>query len=131
MINLQNISDKTAIGLSLICTIHCLALPALVVLVPSMSALPLNDEMFHIWMVIAVIPISAYALTMGCKRHKNYAVIVTGLIGLMILILTAILGHDFLSETLEKTFTVIGAFIIVIAHVKNFQLCQKPDAICS
>ncbi len=124
MINLQTISDKTAIGLSLMCTIHCLALPALVVLLPSLSALPLEDEIFHIWMVVAVIPISAYALTMGCNKHKNYKILAVGIVGLVTLILTAILGHDLLSENLEKTLTVIGALIIVSAHVWNYQLCR-------
>ena len=124
MINLQPITDKTAISLSLLCTIHCLVLPLLVVLLPSITALPLQDEVFHVWMVIAVLPVSAYALTMGCKNHKRYKILLIGGFGLFILSIVAFFGHDLLGEELEKAFTVIGAMIIAIAHIWNYRLCQ-------
>ena len=130
MNNLQTVSDKFAISLSLLCTIHCLLLPILVVMLPSLAALGLDDEIFHLWMVIAVVPISAYGLTMGCKKHKNYKIMLVGIIGLVILALTALLAHDFLTETLEKTFTVLGATIIAVAHFWNYRLCQSKQVCC-
>ena len=57
------ITDKLAIGLSLMCAIHCLAITSLIGLLPSMVALPLENKAFHFWLVVAVIPSSAYALT--------------------------------------------------------------------
>ena len=127
MKNIQAISDKTAISLSLLCTIHCLALPMAAVLVPSMAALPLEDEAFHLWMVIAVIPISAYALTMGCKKHKRYRIFFMGSIGLFILGLSAFSGHDLLGEFWERVLTVTGASIIALGHFWNYRLCQHQD----
>ena len=124
MINSQSIADKTAISFSLLCTIHCLIFPLLAVFLPSMIALPLQDEIFHIWMVIIVVPVSAYALTMGCKNHKRYQVLLIGSMGLLILSTVAFFGHDLLGEELEKTFTVIGATIIAAAHIWNYRLCQ-------
>ncbi len=84
-------------------------------------------KFFHVWMVVAVIPISAYALTMGCKNHKRYQILWIGSIGLLILCVVAFLGHDLLGEELEKVFTIIGSMIIVIAHVLNYRLCQPQD----
>ena len=130
MSNLQTVSDKFAVGLSAMCMIHCLLLPTLIVLLPSLAALNLEDEIFHLWMVIVVVPISLFALTMGCNRHKNYKIMFVGSIGLIVLVLTAILGHDFLTESLEKTFTVIGALVIAGAHIWNYRLCRKPVAAC-
>ncbi len=127
MINARSISDKTAISLSLLCTIHCLVLPLLVVLFPSITALPLQDEIFHIWMVIAVVPVTTYALTMGCKNHKRYQILWIGGIGLLILCVVAFLGHDLLDKYLEKAFTIIGAIIIAIAHIRNYRLCQYQN----
>lgn len=125
MKNLQVLSDKTAISLSLLCSIHCLAMPLLVVLLPSIAALPLGDEAFHLWMVYAVVPISAYALTMGCKKHQRYHVLLLGGVGLFILIATAFLGHATLGETWEKTLTVLGTSIIALGHFWNYRLCQQ------
>ena len=125
MSNIQSTSDKLAISLSILCTLHCLILPLLVVLLPSIAALPLQDEVFHIWMVIAVVPISIYALTMGCKKHRQYLMLLIGAVGLLILSVVAFLGHDLLGEVIEKVFTLLGAFTIAIAHVWNFRLCRQ------
>jgi hypothetical protein len=64
-------TDKIAISLSTLCVIHCLSLPLLVALLPSFTVLSLHGEAFHFWMVVAVIPISLFALQMGCKKHKK------------------------------------------------------------
>ena len=127
MINTQLITDKAAISLSLLCAVHCLAFPTLVILLPSLAALPLEDEAFHLWMVIVVIPISAYALTMGCKKHKRYRVALLGTLGLTILAGAAFIGEETLGETWEKTLTVIGATIIVLGHFWNYRLCSHPS----
>ncbi len=58
MRTIQNFTDKMAISLSLLCAIHCLALPLLIVLLPSITALQLYGEDFHLWMLLAVIPTS-------------------------------------------------------------------------
>lgn len=50
--------DKFAIGLSAMCAIHCLAVPVLLVLLPSAAALGLGNEQFHFWMLVAVLPSS-------------------------------------------------------------------------
>ena len=127
MNNLQPITDKTAISLSLLCTLHCLVLPIVVVMLPSISALPLEDEIFHVWLVFAILPISIYALTMGCRKHKSRQVLLVGALGLIILASTALLGHEVLSHDLEKILTVLGSVAIAYAHFLNYRLCQLPE----
>ena len=122
--NTQAFADKTAIGLSFICTIHCLALPFIVVMLPSLAVFNLEDEIYQLWMVVAVIPTSLYALTMGCKKHKKVSVLVLGTVGLAILIATTWLGHDVLGESGEKVFSVLGAVTIALGHLINYQLCR-------
>ncbi len=124
MIILKNISDKLAISLSLACAIHCLFTPMLMLLLPSFAALQLDTEAFHYWMVIAVLPTSVYALTMGCKQHNRYRLILIGLFGLAILVLAVVLGEAFLGEFWEKTLTLIGAAVIAGSHLSNFRLCR-------
>ncbi|KZX58736.1 hypothetical protein A3709_17180 [Halioglobus sp. HI00S01] len=126
--NLQPIADKAAIGLSLLCAVHCLAVPLLVVLVPSLATIGLADESFHTWMILAVIPTSAIALTLGCRKHRHLGVAYTGIAGLVLLCLTPILGHDTLGELGEKALTLAGATLIALSHIKNFQLCQEGES---
>ncbi|MBV1913778.1 MAG: MerC domain-containing protein [Pseudomonadales bacterium] len=127
MNKLQSLSDKSAIGLSLLCTMHCLAMPLALVLLPSIAGLPLADETFHYWMLITVLPISAYALTMGCKKHQHYRLLLIGGVGLGTLVFAAYAGHDLLGETGEKTLTVLGAVILSLGHLWNYRLCQHQN----
>ena len=128
MINRQTLSDKTAISLSLLCAIHCLAMPLVVVFLPAIAGLAIADEAFHLWMVAAVLPVSIYALSMGCKKHKNYRVLAAGGVGLAILVATALAGHDMLGEVAEKSLTVLGACVIALGHFWNYKLCQRRDS---
>ena len=125
MLNTQALADKAGITLSLLCAVHCMALPLLIVLVPSIAVLGLQDEAFHFWMVIAVIPTSAFALTMGCKKHKHFRLLAIGAVGLGLLIIAAFFGHDLLGEFWEKALTVAGASVIAFGHFYNYSLCQR------
>ncbi|MFT6791035.1 MAG: hypothetical protein ACJA04_000235 [Cellvibrionaceae bacterium] len=130
----QAISDKLAIGLSLACVFHCLALPVLLVLLPSMTALQLDNEAFHLWMLVAVLPSSIYALSMGCKQHKRYRLLFLGSIGLALLVLALVLGEERIGETGEKILTVVGAGFVAVGHWLNYRLCHRlnhKDCACS
>lgn len=121
----QGLADSAAIGLSLVCSLHCLALPVAASLLPSVAALGLEDESYHLWMILGVIPFSAVALTLGCRIHRNYQVISMGVIGVFILCLAGLIGHEILGEVAERTLTLLGAVLIAISHLKNFKLCRK------
>ena len=122
------IADKAAIGLSLVCAVHCLAVPLLVVLAPSLVGQIFTGEAFHQWIVIVVIPVSVYALTLGCKKHHDKSVLAIGILGLALLCLAAIGGHDWFGEFGERAVTLIGAGIIAFSHVRNFSLCRKGES---
>jgi len=128
MNNLQILSDKAAISLSLLCAIHCFLAPIAMVVLPTAVAVLMSDEALHLWILVAVVPISVIALTLGCKKHKRYQLLVIGGVGLFVLCAAALLGHEILSERLEKLLTVIGAGIIAVGHFWNYRLCQRQDS---
>ena len=117
--------DRLAISTSAVCAIHCLCLPLLLGLFPALSSSIFGQEAFHQLLLWLIIPLSLFSLTLGCKRHKSKSVAVMGLIGLAILLFTAILGHDFLGEFYERVATLIGASAIATAHVQNFRLAKQ------
>jgi hypothetical protein len=123
MTKLQMLSDKLAIGFSMVCVVHCLVLPILIILLPPFSGLfALDDEMFHQWMLYAVLPISIAALMMGYLHHRSYKVFVVVSIGLTLIILSTTLGHDVLGETGEVGLSVLGSMIIAFGHFRHYQL---------
>ena len=95
---------------------------------PALGATILGAEKFHEMLLWAVVPMTAISLGIGCKKHKSVSTVLLGIVGLAVLIVTAMLGHDGLSETSERILTLIGATIIAIAHIRNYQLCR--NAIC-
>ena len=143
-INMKNITDKFSICLSMCCILHCLALPVLIVLLPSISSLWINDEIVHVYLVLLAIPISLFAMVKSLKVHNNYKCISLAVIGLLLLI-AAIFMHDigsFFGEQghgeehghnehhgigglLEKIFTVLGALVLVGAHILNLRFSKK------
>lgn len=122
--------DKVAISLSLICTVHCLLLPVTFVILPALAASTFEDERFHLWILLAVLPTSLIALTMGCRRHLNFNVMAMGLSGLIILTLAAFFGHDLLGETGEKIASLLGASLIALSHLRNHTLCKRLQCGC-
>lgn len=124
---MQILSDKTAIGLSLLCAVHCLVFPLIIVLLPGFAALPLDDESFHLWMLLAVIPTSIYALTLGCRKHKNYQLAFFGIAGLILLISAYVLGEDTIGELGEKGMTLLGVSIVALGHLWNYRLCLQSQ----
>lgn len=126
MKNSQMYTDKISISLSILCVVHCLALPLILVFMPSTLGLLLEGEAFHLFMIFVVLPISAYALTMGCQKHKNKQLVVAGAAGLAFLIAGIALEHV-VGEFGEKALTLIGASILALVHFKNYRLCKKVD----
>lgn len=117
----QTTADKLAIGLSLMCTVHCFATPVILALLPSFAVLQINGEQFHLWVLAAVLPTSLLALSLGCKKHKRTRYMACGVVGLAFLIIAVLLGQ----EEAEKALTLIGSAFIALAHWFNYQQCFK------
>ncbi len=125
--NVQTLMDRLAISASLLCMLHCIVTPLLLVAAPVISSTFLADEAFHQALVIFVLPTSLLALFLGCKSHKDAQVLLLGGFGLAALVSVAFFGHDLLGETGEKVATVISGAMLAFAHVRNYRLCRKDN----
>ena len=142
--NMKNITDKFSICLSMCCIMHCLALPILIVILPSISSLWINDEIVHVYLVLLAIPISLFAMIKSLKVHNDYKCISLAVIGLLLLSVAIFMHdigsffgehghvekhghseHDGIGELLEKFFTVLGALVLVTAHILNLRFSKK------
>lgn len=125
MSNIQSLSDKTAIGISALCVVHCLVLPIALTLLPTLASLPVADEAFHKWLLVGIIPASLLAIVIGCRKHRNMSVVVLCFTGILLLILAVVAGHDLFGEAGEKGLTAIGSALLIWGHIKNHNLCKK------
>ena len=126
MKNALNINlDNIAIGFSVVCALHCLLLPIAIIFLPAISTTFLGSEDFHKTLLFFVIPSSIIALSLGCKMHGKYNVYLYGIFGIGTLLIGSIFGHDYFGENGEIIFTLIGAGIISLGHLKNQKLCAE------
>lgn len=125
--SVQMLLDRLAITTSALCALHCVAGPILLVLFPSLIALPVGDHFYHILMIWLIIPTSSIAVFLGCTRHKDPKVLIFAFCGILALGVTAIYGHDLLGEIGEKLATVAATLLLAYAHWRNFSLCRRDS----
>lgn len=92
----QSWLDRTAIFLAVLCGIHCLATPLLLVALPLLANTFWVSEDFHLGMLLLVIPTSLLAAFAGCRQHRDRFVIgfiVTGLAVLSFATLSELAAH--------------------------------------
>ncbi|GAA6154232.1 MerC domain-containing protein [Pseudoteredinibacter isoporae] len=126
----NHFGDTLAISLSALCSIHCLATPVLLTLVPSLTGLVLLDEGFHRWLVLAVVPCSILSLGLGCRKHQSISVLLYGIIGIVLMLTLLVFDHEVLGETMERAVSLLASLFIAGAHWQNYRLCQQYDCSC-
>ncbi|AKM06552.1 MerC domain-containing protein [Pelagerythrobacter marensis] len=117
----QRLLDGLAIGASAVCLVHCLLLPALLVLLPTLGAWLAFPESFHVWALAFAFPASVFALAGGYRRHRRTRPVAIALVGLALLALGAFIAPD---ELIETVLTVPGAIALAIGHALNWRMAR-------
>jgi hypothetical protein len=128
----QKTADITGAVLSQLCLVHCLLLPVLVGLLPSLSWTEvLGGEMFHLLILILATPVAIFALLQGFRKHGSSRPAIFGAAALGILwgvfCMEESLNHD-----LVAAFNVMGGLMMAWAHWQNWTLTSGDcDSSCS
>ncbi|MCH2155566.1 MAG: MerC domain-containing protein [Opitutales bacterium] len=136
--------DSLAIGMSMLCAVHCLLTPLLIVALPIIATTFWVSTNFHLWMLLLVVPTTSLAVFMGCRRHKDDAVFLLGVFGLACLVSITIYemwGHSQIAAggycphcaavaegdlfNAITGFNVLGGVLLASAHTRNFMLCRR------
>ena len=89
----KQFSDKLSICISLCCILHCIALPVIILMIPSFASLWINNEKVHVILVLFAVPISLFAMAKSLRVHHNNKCIILAIVGLSLLV-GAIFMHD-------------------------------------
>ena len=123
--SIQKLLDTTAVAVSALCALHCLALPVLLVLFPLLGAGIMSDESFHQMLLWVILPTSVIAVGLAMGRHRDAWVFGLVAAGLLLLLVAAIWAHDHAPLWVDKTLSVIGGAILAAGHIRNFNLCRS------
>lgn len=116
--------DGLAISASFVCLVHCLVVPALVLLAPALAAYVAFPEAFHLGALAFAVPTSVLALAAGYRRHRWSMPLWLVVPGLCVLTLGALVAPEGLIETL---ITVLGASALAIGHALNWRALPRTS----
>lgn len=117
--------DAAAIGASMACLVHCLAIPLLLAVIPALTRIIVAPESFHFFAFLFAIPASAWVMHAGHRHHGTVLPMVFGALGLALLGGGALGGFDLAIET---GVTVLGSIILASAHCANWSLQRRMHA---
>lgn len=105
--------DASALTVSSLCLIHCLALPVLAGVLPMAGAWA-EAEWVHKVFVLLAIPISGYVVFAKGAQFRDRIFIFLVTLGLTLLTASAFIEalHDF-----EKLMTALGALLVAAGHL--------------
>lgn len=117
---MREVWDRIGISASLICVAHCLATPALVMISPIFSEF-LSHSMFHLIIMMVVIPVATWALWNGYRIHRLRQVLMLGSLGVLIMALSITLSHKQIYETIGM---IVAGLLLASAHLLNLKACR-------
>ncbi|AJP70688.1 MerC family mercury resistance protein [Sphingomonas hengshuiensis] len=120
----QYLYDALALGLSLLCLVHCLVLPMLILLLPVLAAYLAVPEQFHLWALALAIPASTIALAAGYRRHRQSRPAKIVVPGIALLAFGALAAP---TEAMEAALTVPGALALALGHALNWRALRHGD----
>lgn len=124
----KSIADYVGIGLSSACVLHCLAMPAFILLWPSLSAAHLEDRTHDIliWLVVPLAIITSWRV-LRSKTHRLSPIIILAGLGLIVFGLDTH-AHELSFESNMPS--IFGSILIVTSHALNLKSQQGEARSC-
>ncbi|MCA0269415.1 MAG: MerC domain-containing protein [Bacteroidetes bacterium] len=113
----HTLADRLGLGASVICLVHCLAMPFVLTGVAAWGAH--GHEAFHIGVAAVSIPLALAAAWPGYREHRDRGVLALLLGGALVFGLGVVL-HDTLGELAALAMSVVGSVLLMLGHVRNY-----------
>jgi len=114
--------DGWSMGASLLCAVHCLLLPLLVVSAPILARLFGLGDVFHLLVLILALPVSGAALLLGHRRHRRVMPPLAGAAGLVLIAAPFLFAQ---AAAMETGLSVSGGAALLLAHLANWRMRRR------
>ena len=111
--------EGAAVSASLLCLVHCLSLPLLLLALPVIAGTFFESERFHILAAALVVPAAALAFRFGYRRHRSLRPALFGLAGVACIVAAL---FPMLGEPAAAAITAIGSLLLIGGHIFNWRL---------
>jgi hypothetical protein len=119
--------DFAGIFISGLCVLHCLAVPLLLFLAPTLSAsiFP-SEDITHAVLLAFILGVAGIAFVSGFRVHGQWRPVAWMAGGMLIVIYATFFAHSQLGHTWEPVVAIIGSLALVRAHYLNHH-CKKCE----
>ena len=124
----RNWMDRAAIAMALVCGIHCLVTPLLIVALPIVGTTFLVNADFHLWMLVLVVPTTVLAAVSGCRKHRDRMVAICATVGLLFLISATARETLAADSPSDADLAAASLWIADSAHTSACTSCCAVDA---
>jgi hypothetical protein len=115
--------------LSALCIAHCVLLPLVLGVLPTLAVEMLEGEAVHQGLVSFAALSAAAAFLPGWRLHRRADVPGLAVTGLVLLLIAAFFLPEGSSEVLETGLTLGGGVLLAVAHARNRSLCRECCAL--
>ena len=123
--SVRSVADFLGVGLSLLCLVHCLALPVLIAFAPVLLKNLPGDDVTHRALAVVIGMVGFLAFRSGYKVHRRRWLLGLFVLGLILISVAAVLGDAVLTSYGEAAITVCGGLMLVTAHLFNHSFCPS------
>ena len=123
--SVRGTADILGIGLSVLCLIHCLAIPVFIAFAPVILKNLPGDDATHRALAVVIAFVGFLAFRSGYKLHRRRWLLWLFSLGLLLISVAAALGEEILTGYGEAAITVVGGILLVTAHLFNHSFCRS------
>ncbi len=124
MKSLIKYGDVAGMAASILCLLHCMAMPLVILAFPMLGLAHVHDT-FHDTLIAAITLPVLLALVPGYLKHRDKTTLLVGCAGLAIFLGAVFVVSPLFGETAEAVFAVISGFMLLYAHLRNRRHCKR------
>lgn len=127
MKSLIKYGDVAGMAASILCLLHCMAMPLVILAFPMLGLAHVHDT-FHDTLIAAITLPVLLALVPGYLKHRDKTTLLVGCGGLALFLLAVFVVSPLLGEVAEAACAVVSGFMLLYAHLRNRRACKRCGA---
>ncbi|MGH8042923.1 MAG: MerC domain-containing protein [Rudaea sp.] len=122
---LTHTADRVGATASLLCAVHCAALPFVLALLPALGLGFLADHGFEIGFILCASVFALTVLILGYRRHRTPRALALLLPGLALLWIAGFVYDNHVHIGWHAVLMAIGGSCVALAHLTNLHLVHQ------
>ena len=120
-------ADRLGATASLLCAVHCAALPLLLALLPAVGLGFLADHRFEHWFIACASVLAVASILSAFRRHRVLRALAFLVPGLVLLWLGGFVVETEVSKLGHVLLVVCGGSCVALAHIVNLRLVNAYE----